>query len=215
MRSLLIFGAGGHGKVVAETARASGNWSDIAFVDDLYPELGVINKIPVLADFESAKYLREDFPSAVVAIGNNARRFELVQELQKTGFELPNIIHPAAIIAESAGIENACVVFANAVIQASAKVGIASIVNTSVSIDHDCEIGNAVHLSPGTHLGGDVHVGDLSFLGVGVAVIRGVVIGRNSIIGAGAAVINDIGDNATAVGVPARVIKNSYSLHEI
>ena len=207
MSSLIIFGAGGQGKVVAETARLTGEWSDIVFADDLYPQLDNVNDIPVLANFSNARQKRDQFPCAVVAMGNNSQRFQLVQSLQESGFDLPKIIHPAAIISASAKIESASVVCANAVIQSNATVGTASIINTSASVDHDCRIGDAVHLSPGTHLGGDVHIGNFSFLGVGVSVIRGVKIGSNCIIGAGAAVIGDINDDSTAVGVPAKLIK--------
>jgi len=209
MSSLLIFGAGGHGKVVADTAKSSGYWSNIAFADDLYPEIDNVIGIPVVADFSQGKLMFKDYPNAIVAIGDNVRRFELVNELKSLGFKLATVIHPSAIIAESVEIADACVVFANSVLQTSARLGCATIVNTSASVDHDCNIGNAVHIAPGTHVGGDVSIGDFSLLGIGSSVLRGVTVGSHSVIGAGAAVIDDIDDNSIAVGVPATVIRKT------
>jgi sugar O-acyltransferase (sialic acid O-acetyltransferase NeuD family) len=209
MSSLIIFGAGGHGKVVAETAKKSGTYSNIAFADDLYPNIKNVNGLPVIANFKDAKLLLKEFTEAIVAVGDSNLRFDLVNELLGLGFKLPSIIHPAAVVSESAVIADACVLFASVVIQASTQVGLASIVNTSASIDHDCVIGNAVHIAPGVHIGGDAVIGDYSLIGIGASVLRGTTIGSNTIIGAGAAVINDIDDSSTAVGVPARVIKKS------
>jgi len=71
---------------------------------------------------------------------------------------------------------------------------------------------NHVHISPGAHLAGHVHVGTLTHIGIGASVIQRVKIGRNVIIGAGAAVIDNIPDNVTAVGVPAKVLKQHGDL---
>jgi len=209
LSSLLIFGAGGHGKVVAETAGIVGKWSEIVFADDRYPDLKEVNGIQVVADIKTAIITADRYPQAVVAIGDNHQRIRLVKELQKKGFELPVIIHPSAVIAGSAKIEKACVVFAHAVVQSSAVLGVAVIINTSSSVDHDCVIGDAVHLCPGTHLGGNVIIGNHTLLGVGVSVKHGVSIGSASIIGAGATVINDIGDDLTVVGVPAKALNET------
>lgn len=209
MSSLLIFGAGGHGKVVAEAAAACDIWSDIVFADDLFPGLKQVNEIPVVADITDAKALQSSFTDAIVAVGDNKLRLSLTQELNKCGFNLPVIKHPSAIVAESASIGEGSVLMANSVVQSCAQLGQAVILNTSSSIDHDCEIGNGVHLSPGTHLGGDVRISDFAFLGVGVSVIRGVSIGSNSIIGSGSVVIENIDSDVIAAGVPARKIKSN------
>ena len=207
MNSLLIFGAGGHGRVVAETAENTGVWQEIVFADDAYPELKSVNGYPVIADFSDARSMVNTHPDVIVAMGDNHKRSDLTRQLQQTGFNLVTLIHPVATVADSARIETGTVIFAQAVVQPGAHIGGAVIVNTAATVDHDCIIGNGVHLSPGVHLGGGVKVGDYSWLGVGAAVINQVVIGRDVMVGAGSCVVSDLSDKITAVGVPARPVR--------
>ena len=203
MSSLLVFGAGGHGKVVAETAKSSGEWNRIAFVDDKYPGLDEVAGFAVIGSIEDGMDMKDSFSSAIVAIGDNSLRVRLAEELFSGGFNVPVILHPTAVVAETASIGRGSVVLANSVVQSNASLGRSVILNTLSSIDHDCQIGNGVHLSPGTHLGGDVRIGDNTFLGVGVSVIRGIEIGGNTVIGGGAVVVKNIEPNIVAFGVPA------------
>ena len=207
MSSLLIFGAGGHGKVVAETARAIGNWNEIMFADDAYPEVTSVDGYPVTADFSGARPMENGHSDVIVAIGDNRKRSHLTMQLRETGFNPVTLIHPAAVVANSARIETGTVIFAQAVVQAAARIGSAAIVNTAATVDHDCVVGDGVHLSPGVHLGGEVQVGDNSWLGVGATVINRIAIGRDVTVGAGSCVIGNLPDGVTVVGVPARPIR--------
>lgn len=207
MSSLLIFGAGGHGKVVAETARAIGGWNEIMFADDAYPEVTSVDGYPVIADFSGARSMVGDLTDVIVAVGDNRKRSDLTMQLRLSGFNPVTLVHPAAVVAKSAHIETGTVIFAQAVVQAAARVGSAAIVNTAATVDHDCVIGNGAHLSPGVHLGGEVEVGDYGWLGVGAVVINGISIGKEVTVGAGSCVIGDLPDGVTAVGVPARPIR--------
>ena len=207
MSSLLIFGAGGHGKVVAETARAMDNWPEIVFADDACPQGRFVSDYPVIADFQSAKALNGTHQDVIVAIGDNHKRLELTLELQRAGFNPVTLIHPEAVVARSAHIETGTVIFAQAVVQPDARVGTAVIINTAATVDHDCIIGNGAHLSPGAHLGGEVNVGNCSWLGMGAVVINRVTIGQGVTVGAGSCVIDDLPDKVTAVGVPARPVR--------
>ena len=207
MSSLLIFGAGGHGKVVAETARAIGSWNEIMFADDAYPQVKSVDGYPVIADFSGARSMVGDLTDVIVAIGDNRKRSDLTMELRQSGFNLVTLIHPAAVVAKSAHIETGTVIFAQAVVQAAARIGSAAIVNTAATVDHDCVVGDGVHLSPGVHLGGEVQVGDNSWLGVGATVINRIAIGRDVTVGAGSCVIGNLPDGVTVVGVPARPIR--------
>jgi len=101
---------------------------------------------------------------------------------------------------------------ANTAINSGTKIGENVIINTGATVDHDCVLEDYVHISPGAHLAGNVYVGELTHIGIGASLIQGVKIGRNVIIGAGAAVINDLPDNVTAVGVPAKVLKQHGDL---
>jgi sugar O-acyltransferase (sialic acid O-acetyltransferase NeuD family) len=211
MAALLLLSAGGHARVVAETALATGRFSRIAFLDDrctgpaqLPDQLGW----PVIGPFAAAldPQIRQQFPAALVAIGNAALRLQWLPRLAGAGYELPVVIHPTAWVSPSSQLAAGSVVFAQAVIQAQAVIGSGAILNTSCSIDHDAQLGDGVHICPGARLAGEVQVGDRSWIGIGACVIQQIRIGADVTVGAGAAVVRDLPDGVTAVGVPARVL---------
>lgn len=203
MKGLLIIGAGGHGKVVAESAEAIGGFGPIALADDRAAVLNGTLRWPVVATSRDTAGLVKTYGAAIVAIGDAGLRLEFLTRLEAEGFELPVLRHPTAWISPSACLGAGSVVFAQSAIQADAQIGRGVIVNTSASVDHDCMLGDGVHACPGAHLGGNVTVGHESWLGIGCAVKHGVRIGKSVTVGAGAAVIHDIADGLTVVGVPA------------
>jgi len=207
MSRLLIVGAGGHGKVVADTAYESCNWEKIAFLDDRYPVLKSLFIWPVLGNISQAFTFRHEYSDIVVAIGDNILRFALIHRFLEMGFFLPVIIHPTTFVSRLAHIELGSVIFAQVAINAGVHIGIGSIVNTGATIDHDCLVGNGVHISPGVHLAGEIKVGNYSWIGIGSSIIQQICIGENVIIGAGAAIHINIPNNVTAVGVPGKIIK--------
>ena len=203
---LLILGAGGHGKVMAEVAEAKGGWQSIALLDDRHAMLNGSLRWPVLGAVEQAGQFVSQFTHATVAVGDYRLRLEWLEQLINYGFKIPTLIHPAAWVSPSARLDAGCVVMANATVQADARVGRGCIVNTGASVDHDCRLGNGVHVCPGANIGGSVEVGSGSWLGIGCSVIQGIRVGSHVTVGAGAAVIGDILDCSTVVGVPARGI---------
>jgi len=206
MAGLLIIGAGGNGKVVADIALEQGNWQRIAFLDDRYPDLKEAIGLPVLGKASDARCFLNDYPDMVIAVGNNQQRMQLLDDVRELGFGLPVICHPSAVISRSAVIGSGCVLFANSVVNPAARLGDGCIINTGATVDHDCVLAEGVHISPGAHLGGVVQVGRISWVGIGASVRELTVIGDQVIVGAGAAVIGDVPDGVIVTGVPA-VIK--------
>lgn len=206
MSRLLILGAGGHGKVVAETALANNKFQRISFLDDGKIGEKVLG-IEVIDGLSTMEKLRGKFDSAFVALGDNKLRVEWLLKLKKIGFFLPIIKHPTSVISKSAVLKEGTCVFANAVINANAKIGFGCIINTSSVVEHDCKIEDGVHVSCNVSLGGTTCVGKHSLLGIGSTVINNISIGENVIIGAGAVVTKNIPPNCIAVGVPAKPIK--------
>lgn len=199
MKQLIIIGASGHGKVVADIARQTGH-DDIRFLDDNtdlkccggYP---VVGKSGDFADFNC------DF---FVAIGNPVVRQRISERLEEAGKRIAILIHPRAIIAENVSIGIGSVVVAGAVINPYATVGKGCIVNTCASVDHDCKVGDYVHIAVGSHLCGTVFVGNGTWIGAGATVSNNVSICSDCMIGAGAVVIKNIEQPGTYVGVPAK-----------
>lgn len=211
MSTLLILGAGGHAKVVAETAVASGVASRIAFLDDFCSgpdQLMHVLGWPVIGPLDKAldPTFMVRFPAAAVGIGHSMPRLDWIEKLQHAGYALPVLIHPSAWLSPSAHVGLASVVFAHAAVQAQATIGMGVILNTGCSVDHDVILADGVHICPGSRIAGGAQVGVRSWLGIGSSVIQQVRIGADVTVGAGAAVIRDLPDGVTAVGVPARVL---------
>ncbi len=199
---VIVLGGGGHAKVVISSLIALGV-KILAIVDDKEEKWGQnIFKVPIVGsqDVDDIKGKK-----AIIAIGDNHTRKRLSGGTSVAGWE--KVVHPHAYVHPSASIGEGTVVFAGAVIQPDAVIGKHCIINTNAIIDHDCIIGDFVHIGPGALLAGDVQVQEGTFLGIGTVVIAGVNIGKWSVVGAGGVVTEDIPDNVTAVGVPAKVIK--------
>jgi sugar O-acyltransferase (sialic acid O-acetyltransferase NeuD family) len=214
MSLLLILGAGGHAKVVAETALAIGYYSEVAFLDDRFngpDHLPSVLGFPVLGPLALSHELihLEHFAAASVAFGNSTARLNWIEQLDASGYALPVLIHPTAWVSPSAQLGSGSVVFAQAAVQSLATIGSGAILNTGCSVDHDTKLFDGVHICPGARLAGEVVVGARSWIGIGSSVIQQVRIGADVIVGAGAAVVRDLPDGVTAVGVPARVISIS------
>ena len=204
---LLIVGAGGHGKVVADAALSTSRWNDVVFLDDAWPDKKENGQWNILGKVENLPEWRMRFKDAVVAVGDNRKRLLFQRRLADARFEMVSVIHPSAQISRFAQIGSGSVVFANAVVNVDAIIGEASIINTAATIDHDCRLGKGVHLSPGTHLAGGVLVGECSWIGIGGVVRELISIGSDVIVAAGAVVVADIPDGITVMGVPARPMK--------
>jgi len=201
-----IFGAGGHGKVILDILLESGK-KVRGFLDENPGKIG--QKVAGLKILGSWDYLAKNKNLAVaLGIGNNHIREKIYLQLKELGIKIITAIHPAACVSRLAVIGEGVVMMPGAVVNASARLEEGVVINTGATVDHDCHLARFSHVWPGAHLAGAVKVGAFSYIGAGAAVIQNKTIGQNSIIGAGAVIINDIPAGVTAVGVPAKVIKN-------
>ena len=192
MHKLVILGASGHGKVVADIVRLTGQYDQMVFLDDNESQPPIMG-IPVIGDCGSADKLLQD-ADFFVAIGNAKLRKRFLDELIQKG----------ANIATGVEIDAGSVVMAGAVLNADCKLGRGCIINTCASVDHDCIIGDYVHISVGAHLAGTVAVGNSTWIGAGAIVNNNITITESCMIGSGAVVVKDIQQSGTYVGVPAR-----------
>jgi len=199
--ALLVLGAGGHAKVVIDTARAQG-WSVYAAVDD-NPNLWghPIEGVPVLGSLETAAGWQG---WAIIAVGDNRTRYAVSQ---RYALRWATLIHPTAWLSHSAKIGEGTLVAAGVVVQPEAQIGRHAILNTACSIDHDCVVGDWVHIAPGARLAGGVHVDEGALVGIGAVVLPNIRIGAWSVVGAGAVVTREVPPHAVVVGVPARLIR--------
>jgi len=206
-KTLIIIGAGGHGKVVADCAEEMACYHEIFFLDGRAPDLnncGVWTVIDQPQNFLDYNQENVDF---FVAIGENSSRKKWLTKLIKSDVNVATLIHPKTVISKHVLVKKGSLICANATINAFTQIGIGCIVNTAASIDHDCFIDDFVHIAPGNSIAGTVTIEQLCFVGIGSSIIQGVTLGESSIIGAGSVVIKNIAENTLAVGCPAKPIK--------
>lgn len=207
---VLVIGAGGHGRVVADALRMSGHIV-LGFLEANLDQHGIIiDELKVLGGDDRLSEYPPDAINLANGIGSTvsteARR-TVYERLKRGDYRFETVCHPTAIIARSAQIFSGVQIMAGAVIQPGVIIGENTIINTGALVDHDCIIEKHCHVAPGVVLSGDVQVGDGCHIGTGVSVIQGIVIGEGSLVAAGAVVIQDVPPNAWVGGVPARIME--------
>lgn len=201
MKQLIIIGAGGHGKVVADCAVKNG-YEKIIFLDD-NKNMIHCGKYEVIG---TSKEIEKMYGDVIVAVGDSSFRRRLQMGIDES--RLVTLIHPKATVGEDVKIGAGTVVVAGAVINPGSRIGKGVIVNTASTIDHDCIIGDFVHIAVGAHLAGGVEVEDDTWIGAGAVINNNLHICSSCMLGAGAVVVKNIEETGTYVGVPAKQIKN-------
>jgi len=172
---LLIVGAGGYGRTVAEAALLSG-WDSIAFVDDSFPKTSVIGHYEVLGNSAMISQLTLNFDAAVCAIGNNKTRKVMIELIEKSGLPVVSIIHPRAYVSADATVGSGSTVMAGAVVGPYARIGKGCILNANATADHDSIMGDYAHLGVGVAIAGSASLGEGAWLQAGRAAGYGVVV---------------------------------------
>jgi sugar O-acyltransferase (sialic acid O-acetyltransferase NeuD family) len=211
IQDLVVYGTGGVGRQVVQIARditaARQTWHVIGYLDDDLEKRGMVfGDLPVLG---SAHWL-QDHPATfvAVAIGSPSARWRVMRALSFLHHRhLATLVHPSAWLGERCTIGAGTLVYAGSVIDPDVKVGNLVLINKLCTLGHDATVGDYTTFAPGVNLGGDTHIAEGCDLGIGSATVQRIAIGEWSVVGAGAVVINDLEPNVTAVGVPAKVIK--------
>lgn len=199
MKDVIIIGAGGHARVIADIVRCCGDRC-LGFLDDAVQDaaLPVLGKVDDYVNYPDAEF--------VIGIGNAAVRRKIAGEL--AGVNWYTAIHPTAVVSEmDVTIGGGSVVMANAVINPGTAIGAHCIINTAAVVEHDNRIGDFAHISVGAKLAGTVSVGEDTWVGIGAVVSNNLSICGGCMIGAGTVVVRSITESGTYVGVPARRIK--------
>lgn len=215
MKQAIGLGAGGHAKVIIEILRLRGEFEIVGLLDANRQLHGIaVLGVPVLGgDSQMAELFARGLRHVFVGLGatsDNGPRTVLYEMARENGFEVIAAIDPRSIISPSATIGAGAIIMAGAIVNAGARIGDNVIINTGAIIEHDCSIGNHVHIATGARLGGSVEVLDGAHVGLGAGIRQGVSVGRNAVVGAGAVVIQDVADETTVAGVPARPLERSH-----
>ena len=210
-QKIVIIGAGGHAREVLDVIDAinqdTPRFEILGFiVEPGYQQPGtVINDAPVLGHFDWLEENRGEV-KAVCGVGFSAPRYRVVQIIEQIGVEFVNLVHPQALLTRWVTMGAGVIITAGCILTNQIKIGNHVHINRMSNIGHDNLLEDFVTVSPGTNLSGNVTLRQGSFIGTGASIIEGKTVGAWARVGAGAAVIEDIPDNTTAVGVPAKVV---------
>ena len=205
---LVVWGAGGHARVVADIVRLGGEFEIVGFLDDCDPERqgAAFCGATILGGVDQLPRLRErGVDHLILGFGLITARLERAEIARRAGFRLARAVHPGATVAGDVGVGPGTLVAAGAVLSPGCLLGQNVIVNTSASVDHGSHLADHVHVSAGAHVGGDVEIGRGALVGMGANVMSRVRVGAGAVIGAGALVLEDVPARTVARGVPARI----------
>ena len=211
MKRILIFGAGGHAKVVIDIARKSGYFVAGVIDEALVAGSEFCGAFVLGCTSDLVRICREvQFATGVVAIGNNMFRAKVLDTILDVypQFQFVTLVHPSAVLGDDVHIGEGSVIMAGAIVNSASTIGRHVIINTKASLDHDAEIGDFTSIAPGATLGGNVAIGEHVAIGLGANVVHGVHIGSHAVIGAGALVNKSLPGFVVAFGVPARVMRS-------
>jgi acetyltransferase EpsM len=196
---MYIFGASGHGKVLASMLQDLGIEIK-GFFDDEPKD----NRLLDIQVYNAEEYQNLKISEMIIGIGDNADRKKCAL---KYITKYATVIHPKAIVHRSVTINLGTVIMPGTVVNVDATIGKHCIINSGAIVEHDCSIEDFVHISPNAAIAGGVTVGEGTHIGIGANVIPGVIIGKWATIGAGAVVTKNVPDGAVVVGVPGKIIK--------
>ena len=210
MKDIIIYGFGGFARELAwlidEANQAKREWNILGFIDDNEQNKGKEqNGYKVLGGMEWFEENKKVF--CTIGVGNGVIREQIVQKIKDKVLGFPMIIHPDARVSTSSAIGEGSIICAGCVITVNTEIKDFVIINLNCTIGHDAVLDDYAVIAPGVHISGNVEIGKYTDIGTGATVIQGVKIGAKCVVGASAAVIGDIPANCTAVGVPAKIIK--------
>ena len=205
-KNVVIIGAGGHAKVIADIIDKSKDIV-IGFLDDNKTKGDIIVKekqYKIIGRIDDCRKIQLESPEIefVIAIGNNKVRKQIAERYKDLKFY--TAIHPSSQIALDVEIGEGTVVMANTSINTSTKIKKHCIINTGAVVEHDNILEDYVHISPNATLCGTVQIGELTHISAGTTIRNNINICHDCIIGAGSVVVKNINEPSTYVGIPAR-----------
>lgn len=207
---IIILGDGGHSRVIQEIIFSVKSYNLYAVLDDKY-QVEYRKEGIIYGPFSCLSNLLEQDRKIVIALGNNHLRKNVIDRLDLEEENYATIIHPTAVVSQTATIGRGTVIMPQAVVNAGAVIGTHCIVNTRAIVEHDTLLGDFTHLSPNATLTGNVKTGEGVHVGASATIIPGVEIGNWSTIGAGSTVIRIIPPYSKAVGSPSRIIEKKMA----
>ena len=204
---VVLYGAGGHAKVVLDALELMGK-SVVGVIDDDSMRHGTEWCGYPVSPFAALEEFGPDV-RVVVAVGDSADRERITTLVLEAGYHLGGVVHPTAAVARDVVLGAGVMILAQAAVNPGSRIGDGTIINTGATVDHDCTVGEFAHVAPGARIAGNVELGSGVLVGVGASVLPGVKIGARATVGAGSVVLSNVQSGDTVVGVPAISVARS------
>lgn len=204
-KEMLVIGAGGHCRVVVETAQLLGHEIKGIIDLDFSGQNEEILGVSVIGGWDQLE--KEDSHDIVcaLAIGDGETRKRTYEKLESLGIECRTLVHPEAWVSPSASLGNGTWVGPKALIHSEAVLGHGAIINSVAIIEHECQVGAFSHIAPGAKLGGRVRIGELTLVGTGAILLPKIVVGDSVSIGAGSIVTREVESGQRVVNLDERL----------
>ena len=207
-KSIILVGAGGHGKVVLDALLCLGISPENIFVSDSNKQMQTKTLLGLPIHFQDLEPFILNM-SFHIAIGDCLSRERMGVKLLALGGSVMTVMHPSAVVSSTARVDEGVFLAANSIVAPDASVGLGTILNHNCVVDHDCVVGQYSHIAPLASLGGGVSVGNRVLVGAGARILPGIKIEDDAVIGAGAVVSRDVALREIVVGIPAKSVKLS------
>jgi len=208
-KNIVIFGNGGHAKVVAEVIKQENKFSISHFVVD--HELNDISHTNVISEklLDLSFIKSHKIYGGIIAVGSNTKRREISKKINRIfkNFIFITTVHPTAIISKGSFIGHGTVVMPNALINPDVVIKDHCVINSGCIVEHDCLINSFTSIAPGAILGGSVMLGEESYVGIGAVVSNNLSICKKTILGAGSVTVKSIKKSGVYIGVPSKLDK--------
>ena len=147
---LLILGAGGLGRTVADVIARTGNYSTVGFCDDGAEPDQTVAGLPVLGRCDDLAVIadRHGADGAVVAVGDPTIRTALAAKVGQAGLRLPVIIDSTAVVSPSLTAGEGVVIGPAATIGPGVRIDRLAIIGAGVVIEHDAVLEQACYVGP-------------------------------------------------------------------
>jgi sugar O-acyltransferase (sialic acid O-acetyltransferase NeuD family) len=210
MKNIAIYGAGGFARevfqLIVDINQKNEIYNFLGFIEDNSEKLDEkIYGFPILDGMNWLENKKETL--VVIGIGNTSVKRKVALRLTEWNINSPTLIHPSVICGRNVKFGTGSIICASNVITVDIKFGEHVILNLDCTVGHDAVIEDFSTIAPGSRISGNVHIGEGTDVGTGSSIIQGIQVGAWSVLGAGAVVSKNIPSNVTAVGIPARPVK--------
>lgn len=208
-KDIYIIGAGTYGEVMYELAILNGYNVKGFYDEDDSKVYSLVMEVKVKGKFSNLRDEEIHNNNYIVAIGNNKVRSEIMDKINSKGGLTPTLIHPKAVISDSAKIGKGVYIHGNTYIWTKTNISDYCIISPNVVIAHHSSLGKACLISTLSGVGASITIKDNVFVGMGSTLVTGVsLVGEGSIIGAGAVVLKNVEKECVYAGIPAKKIRD-------